>query len=160
MLNTLIAIFPSRDETSLALKHLSNRESFQIQRAVVVVKAATGEAEVLDDQELTPVEARRAGGTLGALMTALGVAQLGALSLPGIGPLIAIGAGALMGGMVGGATGQFAAQLIDFGFKHEQIDKLTERLEAEQVALIVQVDVDSLPQLRKELHALKAEIFE
>ena len=157
---TLIAFFESRQAVIDAVKQLSKMELVDISRAAVVAKAESGDT-VLVDNKIKPLEGRRAGMRLGALMTALGVAQLGAFALPGIGPIVALGAGALMGGLVGGATGQFAATLIRFGFRKDQIDALSEHLNAGEIALIIHMeDPDQIPQLRAELHNFTAEILE
>ncbi|HLA45923.1 MAG TPA: hypothetical protein VJZ27_20915 [Aggregatilineales bacterium] len=157
---TLIAFFESRQTVIDAVNQLAKMELVDISKAAVVARAESGET-VLVDNKVKPLEGRRAGMRLGAVMTALGFAQLGAFALPGIGPIIAIVAGALMGGLVGGATGQFAATLISFGFRKDQIDALSEHLNASEIALIIHLeDPDQIPQLRAELHNFTAEILE
>jgi uncharacterized membrane protein len=95
-------------------------------------------------------------------MTVLGLAQLGALALPGVGPIIALGAGALAGGLVGRVTGRFAASFIDFGFHADQIADLSDRLQAGRPALILDIKnaYDALPRLRHDLAGYKAEVIE
>jgi uncharacterized membrane protein len=160
MLKIVIAIFRSRETVLQAIDRLAEVELVDIHKVAVVSKAANGETTLVDN-ELRPIEAFRAGMGVGALMTALGVAQLGAFSLPGIGPIVAIGAGALFGGLIGGATGQFAAVLMGFGFDSTQVDRLAEHLNSDEVALLIQTDnVDKLPQLRAELDNLDAQIIE
>jgi uncharacterized membrane protein len=77
---------------------------------------------------------------MGAAMMGLGVLQMGAWVLPGIGPFLAVGAGALAGALVGNLTGRFAATLIDFGFDNEQIEMVAKRLGTGQPALVVEFD--------------------
>ncbi len=113
----IVMVFPSRNILSRALDHLLELDKLNIERAAIVARARSGEIIILDD-DVSPDEGGIAGGTLGAAMTALGLVQLGALALPGVGPIIALGAGALVGGLVGRITGRFAANLIDFGFKN------------------------------------------
>jgi uncharacterized membrane protein len=95
-------------------------------------------------------------------MTALGLVQLGALALPGVGPIIALGAGALVGGLVGRATGRFAANLLDFGFKNDQIEALAHSLEIGHPALVLELAdaKDMLKLLRDELKPYRAELVE
>src|SRR5262249_31176469 len=102
-----------------------------------------------------------AGGTLAAAMTAFGLAQLGALALPGVGPIIALGAGALVGGLVGRVTGRFAANLLDFGFRNEQIDMLAEQLQSGRPALVLEVkDYHKvMPRLSDDLKTYRAELL-
>lgn len=157
----IVAIFPSRKVLTKALDHLVSLNDLHIQRAAIVAKAANGETIILDD-DISADEGGIAGGTLGAAMTALGLVQLGALALPGVGPIIALGAGALVGGLVGRYTGRFAANLIDFGFKNTQVDELSQQLQAGHPALVLQFkDGKSvLSRLRDELKPFNAELVE
>lgn len=157
----LVVIFPSRGVLTRALNRIADLDYVDIKRAAVVAKAASGETVILND-DLSPDQGGIAGGTLGAAMTVLGVAQLGALALPGVGPIIALGAAALVGGLLGRATGRFAANFLDFGFRPEQIDSLSERLQAGHPALLLELKNidDVLPQLREDLKAFQCEVVE
>ncbi|MCI0366102.1 MAG: hypothetical protein L0219_19760 [Phycisphaerales bacterium] len=157
----IVVVFPSRSVLTKALDHLKTLRDFEFEHAAIVAKANSGEVVVLDDQ-VGPDEGGIAGGTLGAAMAALGIAQLGALALPGIGPIVAIGAGALIGGLVGNVTGRFAANLIDFGYKHEQIETLAQELKEGHPALVLSVKdfQTALPLLQRELAPYNAELIE
>lgn len=157
----IVAVFPSRAVLTRALDRIMKLDYVDIQRAAIVAKAASGETIILND-DIGPDQGGVAGGTLGAAMTVLGLAQLGALALPGVGPIIALGAGALVGGLVGRATGRFAANYIDFGFHNDQIEALSDRLQAGRPALILEVknSYAVLPRLRQDLAAYKAELIE
>jgi len=157
----IVAIFPSRDILLKALDHLMERDFLHIERAAVVAKAKSGEVVMLDD-DISADEGGIAGGTLGAAMTALGLVQLGALALPGVGAIIALGTGALVGGLVGRMTGRFAANLLDFGFKNEQVQALAQELQAGHPALVLELkkDPDILLRLRDELKPFNAELVE
>lgn len=156
----LVVIFPSRKILVRALEHLNTVEEIVINRVAIVAKAADGETIILDD-DISADEGGIAGGTLGAAMGALGLVQLGALALPGIGPVIAIGAGVLVGGILGQVTGRFAANLLDFGFRNEQIENLSEELTAGHPALIIEADdlISHLPIFKKELGPFQAELI-
>jgi hypothetical protein len=94
-------------------------------------------------------------------MTAWSLAQLGALALPGVGPIIVLGAGALVGGMVGRATGRFAANRIDFSSRNEQLEALAPELEAGHPALVLELSEGSvLERLREDLKPFQAELVE
>lgn len=157
----IVAVFPSRSVLTKALDYLMDSKDFSIDHAAIVAKADDGEIVVLDDA-IGPDEGGIAGGTLGAAMAALGLAQLGALALPGIGAVIALGAGALVGGLVGQMTGRFAANLLDSGFRSEQIDALAQQLQTGHAALVMQVKnpQTALPRLREELKPYRAELVE
>jgi uncharacterized membrane protein len=157
----IVVVFPSRSVLTKALEHLKTVHEFEFDHAAIVAKANSGEVVILDDK-VGPDEGGIAGGTLGAAMAALSIAQLGALALPGIGPIVAIGAGALIGGLVGNVTGRFAANLLDSGYKNEQIEALARRLEAGHPALVLSVKDfhTALPLLQRELAPYKAEMIE
>jgi uncharacterized membrane protein len=157
----IVAVFPSREVLTRALDRVIKLGYIDIQRAAIVAKATSGETIVLDD-DVSPDQGGIAGGTLGASMTLLGLAQLGALALPGVGAIIALGAGALIGGLVGRATGRFAAHFLDFGFDPDQIETLAGRLQEGHPALILEVkrSENVLPRLRQDLAPYSAELVE
>lgn len=157
----LVAVFPTRTALRSALDYLIEEQVLEIKRAAIVAKAQSGETLVLDD-DLSPREGGVAGGTLGAAMTALGMVQLGALALPGVGMVLALGTGALVGALLGNVTGRFAANLLDFGFRNEQVEALSQQLQAGHPALVLEVDDmdESLKVLRSHLGAFQAELIE
>lgn len=157
----VIAIFPSRSTLTKALDHLMAIKDIHIEHAAIIAKATSGEVIFLDD-DIGPDEGGITGGTLGAAIAALGIAQLGALALPGVGAIIAVGAAALIGGVLGSVTGRFAANLVDSGFKPDQVNSLSGRLETGHPALILEVrDVQAvLARLRDELHPYRAELVD
>lgn len=157
----ILAVFPSRKLLTKALDYLMEHKTVEIDHAAIVAKAANGEIVVLDD-EIGPDEAAIAGSTLGAAISALGIAQFGALALPGIGPIIAIGASVLVGSLVGGVTGRFAASLLDAGYRNEQIEHLAKELRADHPALILAVrdPKSALPILKETLQRFRVEQVE
>ncbi len=162
MAAVIVATFPTQTALRRALDHLVENSTVTIKRAAVVAKAASGETIVLDD-DLSSAEGGTAGGTLGAAMAALGMVQLGALALPGIGTVIALGAGVLVGGLLGNVTGRFAANLLDFGFRNEQIEALSAQLREGHPALVIETEAamhDTLERLRIELKPYQAELIE
>jgi uncharacterized membrane protein len=157
----IVAVFPTRRTLTRALDHLHQTKVVAIKRAAVVAKASTGETVILDD-DLSPDEGGIAGGTLGAAMAALGIVQLGALALPGVGPIIALGASAIVGGLLGNVTGRFAANLMDFGYKNEQIEVLSEQLQEGHPALVMELEdpVKALEVLKDVLKTFRAELIQ
>jgi uncharacterized membrane protein len=157
----IVVVFPTRRALTRALDHLQEAKVVDIKRAAVIAKAGTGETIILDD-DLSPDEGGITGGTLGAAMALLGIVQLGALALPGVGPIIALGGSALVGGLLGNVTGRFAANLLDFGYKNEQIEALSERLQEGHPALVMEIKepAQALETLRRELKPFRAELIE
>lgn len=157
----LVAVFPSRKLLLRALDHLRTVKDLDVERAAIIAKAGDGEVTVVDDS-LGPDEAGITGGTLGAAITLLGLVQFGALALPGIGAVIALGAGAIVGGLVGSATGRFAANLVESGYHGDQIKGLTVDLEADRPALVLQVKhhEQAMPRVHELLTQYRAKIVE
>jgi len=161
MHDLVLTIFPSRSTLTKALDHLIHASEIEIKRAAVLTKANTGELVILDD-EIGPEEGGVAGGTFGAALAALGMVQLGALALPGVGPILAIGVGALAGGLLGNVTGRFAANLHESGFEQAHIELLADRLQMGHPALLLEIqDANkNIAQLRETLGSYNAEVVE
>ncbi len=157
--HTIIAVFPSRGGLIDAVDRVKSLNYLKIKHSAVIVKADDGETLVLED-DISVSEGTVAGGTLGSLMGALGIAGLGAFLLPGVGPIIAIGAGALLGGLVGGATGGITASLIDLGIKESQIEDLVSHLSAGRVAMVIDAESedDVVSRLQQDLQSFDVEI--
>lgn len=159
--DTIVAVFPSRVILTKALDRIMDMDYISIRYAAIVAKADSGEVIILDD-DISANEGGIAGGTLGAAMTAFGLAQLGALTLPGVGPIIALGTGLLAGGLVGGLMGRLAATLMDFDYKNYQVKTLASELQAGHPALVLEVENshEVLPRLREDLRPYRAELVE
>lgn len=158
--NIIVLVFPSRAVLTKALDRILELNYVDIRRAAIVARAANGETIILDN-DVNPDQGGIAGGTLGAAMGLLGIAQLGALALPGVGPIIALGAGVLVGAFVGRATGRFAANMMDFGFRPEQIQWLSERLQSGQPALVLDIKRgEVISHLRDDLRSYRVEWIE
>lgn len=157
----VMLVFPSRGTLLDAVDQIKSLPYAKIKHSAVIAKAQDGETVIYED-DINPNEGSIAGGTLGALMGALGIAGLGAFLLPGVGPIIAIGAGALVGGLVGGATGGISARLMDMGINNDQLERLAHHLNAGKIALVVEVEGDSatLSQLREDLKPFEADIVQ
>lgn len=161
MKDVVMLVFPSRGTLLDAVDQIKHIPYAKIRHSAVIARAEDGETVIYED-DINPNEGGIAGGTLGALMGALGIAGLGAFLLPGVGPIIAIGAGALVGGLVGGATGGISARLIDMGINNTQLEALAHHLNAGKIALVVEVEGDStaLAQLQADLKPFDAEIVQ
>jgi uncharacterized membrane protein len=157
----IVAVFPSRVILTKALDRVMELDYIKVRHAAIIAKAKDGEVVILDD-DISPHEGGIAGGTLGAAMGAFGLVQLGALTLPGIGPIIALGTGLVAGGLLGRAVGRVAASLMDFDYKNLQIKTLAAELRAGHPALVLELDDADvvLERLRAELTPYRAELVE
>ena len=99
-----------------------------------------------------------AGGTLGGALGLL--AGIGALAIPGVGPLIAAGPimGALAGVGVGGAVGGFVGALVGMGIPEYEAKRYEGRIKEGGVLLSVHCDTsDEITRAKKILKATGAE---
>lgn len=158
---TIVAVFPSRVILGKALDHIAELKDLSLRHAVIIARARDGEIVVLDD-DISSREVVLAGGGLGAVMMAVGVAQQGALGLPGGWALLALSAALLTGGLVGAAVSRAAATLIDSDFRNLQVKTLAAELKAGHPALVLEFEdgVDALERLRSELAPYRVELVE
>ncbi|HLU11371.1 MAG TPA: hypothetical protein VK003_16980 [Oceanobacillus sp.] len=157
MREVAVFVFPTRGQLVEAAEVIRETPHVKIHHSAVIAKAENGETVILED-DINPDEGAIAGGTLGSVMGALGIAQLGAFLLPGIGPIVAIGAGALIGGLIGGATGSLTAGAIDLGISNQLLDDLAKQLEEDRVAVVVEIEgtPEGLAQLEGQLKPFDA----
>lgn len=157
----IVAVFPSRRILVKALDHIMQLKDLDFIHAAIVTRARDGEIVIIGD-EISADEGGVAGGTLGAGISLLGMVQLGALALPGVGPIIALGAGALVGSLIGGVTGRIASQWIESGLHVEQVEALSPHLRGRNSALVLEVRNarEMLEQLRNEFAAFQVEFVE
>ena len=111
------------------LDHIGELNDLALRHAVIIARARDGEIVVLDD-DISSKEVVLAGGGLGAVMMAVGVAQQGALALPGGWSLAALAAALLAGGLVGAGVSRAAATLIDSDYRNMQVKTLAAELKA------------------------------
>ena len=109
------------------------------------VAGVSANADLEEPETATPdhVDAGRgavAGGLFGGLTGLL--VGLGALAIPGLGPIIAAGplVGAITGLLAGGATGGIVGALLDAGVPHEHAEALAGRIAQGDVLVSVQTD--------------------
>jgi uncharacterized membrane protein len=157
MKEVVMFVFPTRGLLVDATDVIRGTPHVKIHHSAIIAKAESGETTILED-DINPDEGAIAGGTLGSVMGALGMAQLGAFLLPGIGPIIAIGAGALIGGLIGGATGSLTAGAIDLGINNKLLDDLAQHLQAERTAVVLELEgtAEGLAQLDEQLKPFDA----
>jgi len=162
MSEVVMLIFPSRETMLDAVDRIKSLSYAKMTHSALIAKAEDGEVTVFED-DINPNEGGIAGGTLGGLMGALGIAGLGAFLLPGVGPILAIGAGALLGGLVGGATGGITAGMLDMGIDNKALDTLATHLSAGRIAMVVELEGDDqtmVSRLGEDLKPFQAEIVQ
>jgi hypothetical protein len=108
--------------------------------AGVDVNANLAEPDTADTDHVDAGRGAVAGGLFGGLTGLL--VGLGALAIPGLGPIIAAGplVGAITGILAGGATGGIVGALLDAGVPHEHATALAGRVAQGAVLVSVQTD--------------------
>ena len=159
MRETIMIVFPTRGNLADATDKLKQIPGLHIHGTALILRAEHGEVTIYED-DISPAEGAITGGTLGGLIGALGVAGLGALLLPGIGPIIAIGAGAVAGGLIGGATGGVTAKVVDHGINNHMLEELARQLADNETAVIMDLEGElaALHEVETDLAAFDAKL--
>jgi uncharacterized membrane protein len=129
MSETIIALYDSLDDANDAISDLVN-EGFNRSDVGLVVNDTEGyHSTSMDSEDITAEEGAGIGALAGGI-TGL-VVGLTALTIPGIGPIVAAGplavalggaASAGIGAAAGAVTGGLTASLIDVGVPESQVD--------------------------------------
>lgn len=152
MRETIMIVFPTRGHLVDATDQVHKIAGLHIHGTALISRAEHGEVTIYED-DITPAEGAITGGTLGGLIGALGIAGMGAFLLPGIGPIIAIGVGALAGGLIGGATGGVTAKVVDHGINNHLLDELARQMEDNEIAVVMDIEGGA-----EQLHEVEADI--
>ncbi len=156
----VFGIFSSRAGAETAVETLS-KDGFPISDISVLVPETIGDKDMGTEKATKAPEGAAAGAGSGALLGgALGLlAGMGALAIPGVGPLIAAGPimAALAGIGVGGAVGGFTGALIGLGIPEFEAKRYEGRLQKGGILLSVHCDssdeVEIAKQIMERLHA-------
>ena len=120
---TVVAMFEDRRGGLLAARDLTDR-SFDPADIAILSGGKTGDPTVLDPTE-PQKSSVTAGASIGAAVGALGgiVGSLMALTIPGVGPLLAAGPfiAAVAGGSTGAIAGAIIGGLIDMGIPEHHV---------------------------------------
>ncbi|MDX2162962.1 MAG: hypothetical protein SF162_16725 [bacterium] len=157
----IVAVFPSRAALTTALDQLKQWKQSPIRRAAIVAKAESGEIVVVGD-DIGVDEGGIAGGTLGLGIGALGMVQLGALAVPGIGAVI-VATGALAGALLGSITARIGVLLLALRRKADaEYQALASQLRAGSPALVLELrsGLDALPLLQDLFDKHRAEVLQ
>lgn len=128
---TVAGVFPNRDRAEQAIEELK-REGFGPQQIGIAMRDRTAQGELAKEHGTEAGEGAAIGAVGGGLLGALGgwLVGIGALAIPGIGPVVAGGAlasalgiaggTAAIGAGIGAATGGIVGALIGLGIpEHE-----------------------------------------
>src|SRR5262245_22973180 len=132
MLKTTVGVFDTTDQAHDAVQELFDRGVPHRDISVIMQDRHTDRAHAVGDDETMAGEGASTGAVSGGLLGgALGaLAGIGALAIPGVGPIIAAGplmaalgsagAGAAVGAGVGAASGGILGALIGAGIPEDE----------------------------------------
>ena len=153
----IVAVFRSRNGLVKAMDHLLDEVKIDVQKAAVITKTQTGEVRVLND-DLGSDEGNLVGTIIGAVLAGIGLAALGAWTLPGLNLYLVLGVGSILGGILGGLVGRFSTEIFRFGFDQPYVDVISNKLQEGTTALLIRVEdaAELLPRLQDELAPFQA----
>lgn len=150
----VFGIYSSRQEVERAADVLA-RSGFPVTDISVLIPESLGSKDLATAKTTKAPEGVAAGASSGAVLGGtLGLlAGIGALAIPGIGPLIAAGPilSALAGIGVGGAIGGFTGALIGLGIPEYEAKRYEGRLQKGGVLLSVHCDTSEEVDRAKEI---------
>lgn len=140
----IVGVFHNEHEASEAIRDLK-RQGFLTEDISVIARNKDDVESISDETGTKAPEGLATGAATGGLLggvTGL-LAGIGALAIPGIGPIIAAGpiAATLAGAAVGAGTGGLVGGLIGLGFPEEEAESYNSYIDEGRI--LVMVDVDS-----------------
>ncbi|NJK46921.1 hypothetical protein HC931_00715 [Candidatus Gracilibacteria bacterium] len=166
-----IGVFPSRREAELALHELKN-SGFAMDRVSVIARDADKQADIANVEVEDRVDNKAdegaktgavTGGVLGGLTGLL--VGLGALAIPGIGPIMLAGAEAtalattLAGGAIGAAAGGLVGALIGLGIPEDRARVYNDRVTRGDFLVIIYGTDAEIARAQTILHRYNIEEF-
>jgi hypothetical protein len=143
MAKTVLGVFDSADQAERAADELQ-KKGFDRREISIVAKESSARGGG-DDRDETTMRSSVSGGvaTGGAIGGAAGLlAGVGALAIPGIGPLVA--AGPIAAALSGAVTGGIAGGLIDWGIPEESGRRYEQRVKEGKIVTAVKSDDDKV----------------
>lgn len=139
----VIGVYDTEQEAITAVENLK-AEGHTMDEISVIAKNRS-EVETITDETGSKAEEGLAtgaatGGAIGGVTGLL--AGIGALAIPGIGPIVAAGpiAAALTGAAVGAGTGGLAGALIGMGIPEEEAEEYNRHVEAGKILVLLDHD--------------------
>lgn len=150
MMQKMVGIFLTEREAAEAVEELK-RYGYTTDDISIVTRDREHAEEILDQHHNKAPEGAAGGAAAGGLLGGVGglLAGLGALAIPGIGPLLAAGpiAAALAGIAVGATGGGLVGGLIGLGIPEDEAKAYDEHVGGGRVLLIVEADSESRPEI-------------
>lgn len=156
-----IGIFSNRRDAEHALTELRDA-GFNMDKVSVIVENAdrndriggAGVSDAKDEQvEGGAKTGAKAGATTGSIIGLVG--SLGALALPGVGPVAEVGiilANTLLGGAIGAATGALLGALIGWGVPEDRAKHYSDRVSQGDYLVVVEGTAEEILRAESIIH--------
>ncbi|MGI6643235.1 MAG: hypothetical protein ACOX3V_04455 [Bacillota bacterium] len=145
MSKTVLGVFDDTNQAERAADELQRRGIDRNELSVIAKEDRGGDRRNRDDQGQGMTGSRISDGvaTGGAIGGAAGIlAGVGALAIPGIGPIVA--AGPIAAALTGAAMGGIAGGLVDWGIPEEAGQRYEEHVRTGKVVTLVKTDDDKV----------------
>lgn len=140
MSKTVLGVFDSEDQAKRAVDELEKKGFSRDEISIVAKEGSVRGDSQQGDDGLS--EGITTGGVVGGAAGLL--ASMGALAIPGIGPVLAVGPiAAVLGGAV---TGGLAGGLIDWGIPEESGRRFQDRVREGKIVTLVRTHDDRVDQ--------------
>ncbi|NLS45099.1 MAG: hypothetical protein GX969_05105 [Firmicutes bacterium] len=136
-MSSVIGTFSRRDEAEKAIHELKNKGFDDNKVSIVAREDKEGGADISGGT----VTGGAIGGTAGVL------AGLGALAIPGIGPIIAIGP--IAAGLTGAVAGGLVGSLVDLGIPEDRSRFYENKVKEGKVLAVVEADDNQINDIRE-----------
>jgi rhodanese-related sulfurtransferase len=154
---SVFGIYPSRDNVETAVTALKHAGFANSDVSILLPENITSEDFATEQSTKAPEGAAVGAGSGACIGGALGwLVGVGALAIPGIGPVIAAGplVAALAGIGIGGALGGFAGSLVGMGIPEADAKKFEGELLKGGILVVVHCEAEDESQRAQ--HALRA----
>ena len=154
-MRTVVALYDNFSSANAAVRELVDRGFNREDISLMASDVENRYSPYLENRSITPAtaDATGAGAGIGAIIGGLGglLVGLGALAIPGIGPVIAAGPlatalsgliGAGVGAVAGGVTGGLIGALVDLGVPEQQAGYYAEGVRRGGTLVVVQTSDD------------------
>ncbi|CAM3133675.1 general stress protein [Filibacter tadaridae] len=136
----VVGYYDTNTEAIAAIEELK-RQGYSSDDISVVSKDVGNTDRIIEETETHAVDGAATGAATGGMLGGLGgvLAGLGALAIPGIGPIIAAGpiVAGITGAAAGAGVGGLAGALIGMGIPEEEATRYNDSFEAGKILVLV-----------------------
>ncbi|HUC93655.1 MAG TPA: general stress protein [Paenibacillus sp.] len=141
----IVGVFDREDDAINAIEGLK-RQGYRTEEISVIAKDKDELSYVADETGTKAPEGLAAGATAGGMLGGITglLAGVGALAIPGIGPIIAAGpiAATLTGAAVGAGAGGLVGGLIGMGIPEDEAERYRGFVEEGRILVLVNADAE------------------